>query len=97
MKHRSSLLMLAGLLLGCASAALGQPETMGWGNVVGIRFGEVVAPSAPYYQVPSSFSFISHASPTNVTLTGVVISGNTKAQLLNLISGLTLAGQQISY
>ena len=29
--------MLAGLLLGCASAALGQPETMGWGNVVGIR------------------------------------------------------------
>ena len=30
-------LLLAGLLLGFAGGALAQPETMGWGNVVGIR------------------------------------------------------------
>jgi hypothetical protein len=37
MMKRSSPFLLAGLLLGFAGAALAQPETMGWGNVVGIR------------------------------------------------------------
>ena len=37
MMRRSSPFLLAGLLLGFAAAALAQPETMGWGNVVGIR------------------------------------------------------------
>ncbi len=37
MMRRSSPFLLAGLVLGFAGAALAQPETMGWGNVVGIR------------------------------------------------------------
>jgi hypothetical protein len=37
MMRRSSPFLLAGLLLGFTGVALAQPETMGWGNVAGIR------------------------------------------------------------
>ena len=68
------------------------------GNEVGIRFGEIVGPAPPNYLPPTVFGYVHLGSPTEVSVVGnVTISGNVRAQLLNLIDALTLAGEVRHY
>lgn len=69
------------------------------GNEVGVRFGEIVGPTysddgnnSNDYVDPTTFESVPLDQPASVTISGSpTISGNVKAQILNVITGLHIA------
>jgi hypothetical protein len=59
---------------------------------VGIRIGEITYPGSN--TEPDNFSYIHLASPSDVRVLGANITGNSRAQLLNLIDDLELVAPE---
>lgn len=59
------------------------------GNEVGIRLGEILS-SPPFASLGLTY-------PTGVVIQNAEISANSRAQLLNVVTNLTLANQQTTY